>query len=279
MELTVVSANLHDYTPGEANTARRRRQRALLVALRPDVLCVQEFLVRADTRYDADLVTEFAQLCEQLGMDGRLGFARSHCHVAVLWRPEFTIEHWRDYGHWPYHHNVGIAQLDVGANQPLQVASGHFSPFSPAQRDHEATLLGAVAPDRGWMIAGLDVNSIGEDPAYDPEPYEAQTPGQRHHLFQTVWSEQWPPAAPELVNRRAAATLTRHGLIDVAPAIGAPWAPTSGHHHLDGHRVPRRVDVFRATDDLLPLIDSFAVADSEGARDFDHLPITCTLRL
>lgn len=281
-ELTVVSANLHDYSPTEAETPRRQQQREMLLAMKPDVLCLQEFLVRTPHADDPILVNGFAVLCEQLGMHGRLGFARSHCHVAVLWRSEISIAGWQDYRHWPYHHNVGVATLDVGAEQPLKVASGQFSPFWPEQRDHEAALLGAIAPDRGWMLAGLDVNAVGEDPSYDPEPYANQPPGQRHHLFQCEWTAQWPPTTPAPVNRRATALLTRHGLRDVAPALAAPWTATSGHHPLDGHKVPRRIDVFRATADLLDRVTAFWVTDRDVVRvasEFDHLPIGCTIRL
>lgn len=271
--VTVVSANLHDYTAAEADTPRREAQRELLRALEPDVLCAQELLLRTDDPGDPALDALLGDFCDDLGMRGRLAWSRSGCHVAVLWRPGIEIQDWTDYRHWPFHHTAARARLDVGASSPLCAISSHLSPFDPGQRAHEAQLLGALAPKDEWVIAGLDRNAPGENTGYDPEPYADQPPGGRHQVHQLVWTEQWPPPPGTPVDRRAAAVLTRHGLHDLAPALGVPWTPTSGHHPADPHGL-RRVDALLVSESLLAHArdcDVASPATGHLAADlFDH---------
>ena len=273
LQLRVITYNLHNYS----DTADRAEQRALIRSLGADVLCVQEIRHHTDDPHDPGLGGLFRDLCADLDMDGRLAFARSGHHTAVLWRPDMTLKTWTDYRHWPWHHGCGVAELDVGARQPLQVAVTHLSPFSPDQRAHEAQLLGALAPspDR-WMIVGADLNAPS---AEAPEPYADQDPRGRHQLHQRIVSDIWPAGSDVApVDRRAALLLDRHGLRDLADrGPGTPSPMTTGHHPADPHG-PRRPDCLRTTPVLHTRAAGLQVHDTAAARlASDHLPLSTVL--
>ncbi|MER7015330.1 endonuclease/exonuclease/phosphatase family protein [Saccharopolyspora sp. NPDC000359] len=267
--------NLHDYTAAEARSDRRAEQRALMRDQNVDIWCLQEILHPTRDLDDPELAELFAELCDELGMEGRLAWARSGCHTAVLWKPSYRLTRWRDFSHWPWHHTAGCATLDIGGRQDLHVVSAHFSPFSADQRAHEAQLLGAIVPSpTEWMIAGCDLNSPSVNA---PEPYADQTARHghevRHQLHQRVHSEMWPATSEEApVDRRAAQILDRHGLLDpIDTFVDHPHPVTSGHHPADPHG-PRRPDCLRVTHTLLPG-GGRDVVDHPHAEWFDHLPL------
>lgn len=275
LRLQVITYNLHNYSSPDA--ADRAEQRALIRSLNADILCLQEIRHITDDPHDRELSELFHALCSDLGMEGRLAFARSGHHVAVLWQPELRLISWTDYRRWPWHHGCGVAELDIGARQPLQVVAAHFSPFSPDQRAHEAQLLGALAPaqDR-WMIVGADLNAPS---VQAPEPYDGQDPRGRHQLHQRIVSPIWPAdseTAP--VDRRAAMILDRHRLRDLADrGPHKPWPMTTGHHPADPHG-PRQPDCLRTTPELQARAGGLLVHDTTEARlSSDHLPLSTVL--
>ena len=254
---------------------QRTARAAVLAELGADVLCVQELLWHTDDPHDPELHSAFDAWCAELGLHGRLAWARSGCHVAVLWRPERAVLlGWRDYRHWPWHHTLGRAEFDIGARRTLIHASAHFSPFSGDQRAHEALLTAAVTPadPLAWMILGADLNSIPEGA---PEPYRDQRPGGRHELFQRIHSPVWP-ATSDLapVDRRAAETLDRAGLRDALP----PEATSTGHHPSDPHG-PRRPDCLRSTLDADRIVGARAHDTDTARATSDHLPLTARLHV
>ncbi len=276
VRLRVATYNLANYTA--ASAADRGEQRELIRALEPDILCVQELRHHTDDPRDPAPHALLDELAEQLGMDGRLAYARSGHHLGVLFRPEFELRNWSDYRHWPWHHGAGMATLDVGARQPLRVGAAHFSPFDPGQRAHEAQLLGALGPtEHEWVLLGADLNAPS---THAPEPYLAQEGGP-HQLHQRIVSEidaYDPDVAP--VDRRAALLLDRHGLLDLADRGPThPWPMTTGHHPDDPHG-PRQPDCLRGSGDLLAHAGALYVHDTALARDAsDHLPLSASLTL
>jgi hypothetical protein len=125
---------------------------------------------------------------------------------------------------------------------------------------------------------GLDVNEPSSEPAlpgqpgefYDPEPYEEQEPGLPHQLFQVRWNDD--PTATPIVDRRAAEKLRRAGLVDAAWHLGAPWAPTTGHHASEPHG-DRRIDGWRISAAARERMTGIEVAKTDHS---DHREVILT---
>lgn len=283
--LRMTTANLFDFNKCPVDEQRQRAQLAFLRdELRPDVLCVQELWHPTRNPDDPDLATAFAAFRDELGMDGRLAWASSWCHVAVLWRPDrASLESWQEWSRWPFHHTLGMAELDVGDRRPWRVATAQFSPASPQARLTEANLVAMAGLGNPSVVTflGADFNAPAAEPAlpgqnrryYDPEPYENQRPGLPHQLYQVVWNDD--PTAPPVVDRRATEQLRRAGLVDVAWYLHSPWTPTTGHHPADPHG-DRRIDGWRASAAALQHVNTIEVADTEHS---DHREVTITVQV
>jgi hypothetical protein len=255
MRRRLITANLFDFNKSPATRDRQDRQVAWLRDQQPFALVVQEFWHETRDPDDKAMAGAFAEFADQVGMDGRLAYARSFCHVGVLWQPnQARLDSWQEFGKWPFHHNLAMATLDVGEHKPWRIATTQLSPAGPDPRSTEGGLVamaGLGNPDAITFV-GLDINEPSAEPAlpgqkgefYDPEPYEHQEPGLPHQLFQVKWNDD--PKAKPIVDRRGAAKLLRADLVDVAWHLKEPWTPTTGHHPSDPHG-DRRIDGWRAS--------------------------------
>lgn len=261
--IKLVSHNLLDY--GKSSLATRREQHELLRFQRPDIVCLQE--IWDDDADLAALKLHVGTLRDALGMRAMAVPApRSHCHMAILWRPEYVVLSQRDRS-LDLWHGLGVVQLDVGAAAPLRVAVTHLSPWDPEKRLGDARVIAGILDDpRQASVVAADWNSIGADTSYDPEPDWARLrPGKvwRH----VRWSDD--PHAPPKMDRRPAQLLHRSGLHDAAQRLGAPWQATGGH--FDGD-MPRRLDAFWTT--RPQALRGYGVIDTPATRQLsDHLPI------
>lgn len=283
--LKLATANLFDFNKSPVDQRRQRDQVTYLRdEINPDVLCVQEIWHATRDPDDPGLAAAFAELADRLGMHGRLAWASSWCHVAVLWDPDkIGLVSWQEYSRWPFHHTLGVATLDVGDTKPWRIATTQLSPAGPEARTTEANLLAmaGLGDPATVTFLGADFNSPSAEPAlpgqdrrfYDPEPYQDQPPGMPHHLYQVTWNDD--PHAPPVVDRRAMEHLRRAGLVDVAWHLRKPWASASGHHPTDPHGL-RRVDGWRASAAALELVCDYFVADTAHS---DHREVTIEVQL
>jgi endonuclease/exonuclease/phosphatase family metal-dependent hydrolase len=261
--LSLVSYNLKDY--GKSAAATRRQQHELLRFERPDVVCLQEIWDDSDdlSALDRHVVT----LADALGMRAMAVPAqRSHCHMAILWRSEFTALSQLSHGLTLWH-GLGIVQLDVGAAVPLRVAVTHLAPWDPEKRLADVrTITGLLDDPRQATVIAGDWNSFGADGSYDPEPDWSKLP--RHKLSRHVrWNDD--PNTPPRADRRPAELLHRCGLHDAAVVLQAPWQPTGGHMGAD---LSRRLDAFWTT--RPQALRGYRVIDTPVTRLLsDHLPI------
>lgn len=259
--ISVLSYNLKDY--GKSAVDTRRLQHALLSAAGPDVACLQEIW---DDGADLSLLhRHVAELGDALGMRAMpVPARRSHCHLAVLWRPQFAVLSQRSYGLTLWH-GLGVVHLDVGAAVPLRVAVTHLAPWDPEQRLADARTITGLLDDPGQatVVAG-DWNSFGADDTYDPEPDWSQLPPRKiwRHIR---WSDD-PHHLPR-ADRRPAELLRRCGLTDAAVHLRAPWQPTGGHQ---GNDLSRRLDAFWTTRPWA--LRSYRVIDTPPARPSPDRP-------
>jgi endonuclease/exonuclease/phosphatase family metal-dependent hydrolase len=265
--VSILSYNLKDY--GKSAVATRRQQHELLRFERPDVLCLQEIW---DDNDDLSVLgRHVTTIAETLGMHAMAVPARrSHCHMAILWRPEFAALSQRSH-ELTLWHGLGVVQLDVGAAVPLRVAVTHLAPWDPEQRLADVrTITGLLSdPAAATVIAG-DWNSFGADDTYDPGPDWSQLAP--HKVWRHVqWSDD-PDTVPR-ADRRPAELLRRSGLHDAAPHLRAPWQATGGHMGAD---LSRRLDAFWTT--RPQALRGYHVIDTPTARLLsDHLPIRIDL--
>jgi endonuclease/exonuclease/phosphatase family metal-dependent hydrolase len=261
--ISLLSYNLRDY--GKSAMVTRRQQHELLRFERPDVVCLQEIWDDSDDLSDLD--RHVATLADCLGMRAMAVPARrSHCHMAILWRPEFAAMSQRshDLALW---HGLGVVQLDVGAAVPLRVAVTHLAPWDPEKRLADVRTITGLLDDPGQatVIAG-DWNSFGADATYDPEPDWSRLPS--HKIWRHLrWNDD--PDTPPQVDRRPTELLRRSGLHDAAVHLRAPWQATGGHMDTD---LLRRLDACWTTRPQA-LVD-YEVIDTPVARLLsDHFAI------
>lgn len=265
--LSLISYNLKDY--GKSAVTTRRQQHELLRFQRPDVVCLQE--IWDDSKNLAGLRRHVATIGDALGMHAMAVPApRSFCHMAILWRPEFTALSQRSHSLTLWH-GLGVVHLDVGAAVALRVAVTHLPPWDPEQRLSDARTVAGLLDDPGQasVIAG-DWNTFGADSTYDPEPQWSKL---RHgKLWRHIrWDDD--PDAPPQADRRPAQLLHRSGLHDAAPYLRAPWQATGGHL---GDDMPRRLDAFWTT--RPQALRGYRVIDTPATRLLsDHLPIQIDL--
>jgi len=267
--LSIMSYNLKDY--GKSALATRRKQLELLRLQRPDVLCLQEIWDEDDDL--TELTVHLATIADVLGMCVMAVPARrSHCHMAILWRPAYSALCQRNHTLTLWH-GLGDVQLDVGAAVPLRVAVTHLAPWDPRQRLADVrTITGLLDdPAQATILAG-DLNSFGADDTYDPEPDWSKLPP--HKVWRHVrWSDD--PDIPPRADRRPAEFLRRCGLHDAAPHLRAAWQATGGHM---GDDLPRRLDAFWTT--RPQALRGYQVIDTPNARSMsDHLPVRIELDL
>jgi endonuclease/exonuclease/phosphatase family metal-dependent hydrolase len=165
MKITYASWNIRDGGTGNGSDSRLRRQVSLLAALSPTVVGLQECKDR-DRNYHRTF-----HLAENLpGMQGFLvRSAHDGCHLAMFIRPGAgmrVIEQRHEHGQ-PYWHAVARLVVETdGEPDPLQLASIHLAPGSPALREIEGEALSLLIKGLESVVAG-DCNAVG---AEDPQP-------------------------------------------------------------------------------------------------------------
>lgn len=272
--LRVVGYNMTSY--GKSGLDVRRGQHELLRFLRPDVVLLQEIYAQHQRGADGpaegqlkELECLVAEIGEAIGMVGlAVPAVHSDCHLAILWRPEYKALSQRTYDLLLWH-GLGVVQLDVGADVPLTAAVSHLGPWHPDRQLADATTLAGKLPLGQATILGVDWNSVGADPAYDPEPdWTLLPPGWIPRVSR--WNDD--PDAPLMADRRPAQLMQRSGWHDAAPTLGRPWQPTGGHQGL----WYRREDVFWTN--RRNALRAYWVADTPAARRLSsHLPIVAGL--
>lgn len=204
-QLTFGSYNLNGGMDA-GDDARLRRQMALLAGLSLSGVAIQECKY-----WDHGNFRTFHLAERLLGMRGFLSRSAHHgCHLAVFIREGAglrVIEQRHERGNEWWHGVACVLVEATGLPQPLQLASCHLAPSSPARRLAEAEAFALVA-QRGPLIAGGDWNAL---PAADPEPAGPVSGKHRRKL-----------------DRRPAVALEEIGLLDVGAHVG-DMTPTVGH--------------------------------------------------
>ncbi|MFJ7279762.1 endonuclease/exonuclease/phosphatase family protein [Kitasatospora sp. NPDC098663] len=291
-------ANLNAYKvrPGE-DGARSRARTAAIREMAPDVLTVQEILVdtTGPDRWDDAAAEIIRALAADCGLactlpGGPAGAAMCHnahrpWYTAILWNPDTVAPvpgALRAVGAPDFWHGVTTLALDVGATEPLLVASYHGDPFRPDARYNEALRLKGLFRRTGGVASGVllgDFNSIcaASSPTggyYDAEPYGGQDHDDLEYqcLPDTV-------GGTNLADRRPTAALLRRGFMtDAAAHLGVPWQPTVGYWR-DGQGDPdpwgqRRIDLVLATRHVAPALTGYGVHVSEASTlASDHRPV------
>ncbi|MEV0188364.1 endonuclease/exonuclease/phosphatase family protein [Kitasatospora purpeofusca] len=294
--MRITNFNLYKARPSEIGTARWRARVAAVRELAPDILTVQEILVdevpdlRDWERAAAEVVRRLAADCglvADLPRGGTAGVATAASlhrpwYTAVLWNPEAVAavpNGFQSYGAPDFWHALTTVRLDVGASEPLLVASYHGDPFRPDFRATEALRLKGLLRRTGGAKVGLvagDFNSVsastGPDGGfYDAEPYT----GQDHDdlEYQCV---PGTVGSTNVADRRPTEALLRRGFtVDAAAHLGVPWQPTVGYW-ADGDGDPdpwgaRRIDLVLVTRPVVPALVRYGVHVSPaGEVASDH---------
>ncbi|MFD7013994.1 endonuclease/exonuclease/phosphatase family protein [Streptomyces sp. NPDC059928] len=275
--------------------------------IQPDVLALQEITVD-EKAGPSGWATEASTIIQQLAADCGLSAttvradkspgptamannANRGWYTALLWNPQALTpvpDGFRPYGAPDFWHGCTTARFDVGAAEPIMIASYHGDPFRGGWRADEALRLKSVFRTTGGAKPGFvlgDFNALsaakitgpdGEPRYYDPEPYRAQDHDDLEYqlLPGTIGGEQ-------LADRRQSEVLLRRGfMVDAAAHLGAEWHPTAGHWE-DGRGDPdpwgpRRIDHVLATRPVTPALVSYRTHRSPAAeRASDHLPVVC----
>ena len=241
--LTFATWNIKGGVDG-GDDGRLHRQMALLAGLGLSAAAIQECK-------DWDLGNfRTLHLAERLlGMRGFLSPSAHHgCHLAVFVRESAGLRvveqrHERGNEWW---HGVACVLVEAdGFSQPLQLASCHLAPSSPARRLAEAESFALVA-ERGPLIAGGDWNAL---PASDPEPPGPVTGKHRRKL-----------------DRRAAEALEELGLLDAGAHL-ADVTPTVGH----ASKLPYRCDRVYASLPAAAITGHTVITSAD--EESDHRPV------
>jgi endonuclease/exonuclease/phosphatase family metal-dependent hydrolase len=246
MKLTYATWNTHSGGIDDGSDSRLRRQMALLASLSPAAVALQEC-----KHWDQAL-----HLAERLlGMRGFLARSAHHgCHLAVFIREEAGLrvtEQRHEHGNEWWHGVACVLVEAEGFPQPLQLASCHLAPSSPARRLAEAEAFALVA-ERGPLIAGGDWNAL---PAGDQEP-PGQDGGKRRRKL----------------DRGPAEALEETGLLDVG-AHARDATPTVGHASSLAYRCDRIYTSLPP--DAITGYQVITTADDES----DHRPVIAEFNL
>ncbi|WP_053650512.1 endonuclease/exonuclease/phosphatase family protein [Streptomyces sp. XY431] len=292
-------ANLNAYKvrPGEEDSVRSRARVATIQEMAPDVLTIQEVLVDTVDQEGWDDAAEeiLRRLAADCGLacsvpDGPAEVAMAHnvhqpWYTAILWNPDTVAPirgSFRAIGAPDFWHGITTLGLDVGAREPLTVASYHGDPFRPDARYNEALRLKGFYRRTSGVKSGVllgDFNSISAASSptggyYDTEPYTRQDHDDLEYqcVPETI-------GGSNLADRRPSAALLRRGFMaDAAAYLGAPWQPTVGYWR-DGEGDPdpwgeRRIDLILPTRPVAPALTGYGVHVSEAsAIASDHRPV------
>jgi endonuclease/exonuclease/phosphatase family metal-dependent hydrolase len=244
VNLTFVTWNIRSGGIDDGRDERLRRQMELLAGLDPSVVALQEC-----KNWDLPDFRAFHLAERLLGLRGYLCRSAHHgCHLAVFIREGAGLQvtgQRHEHGD-PWWHGVACVVAEAaGFPRPLQLASCHLAPASPARRLAEAESF-ALIEARGPLIAGGDWNAL---PAGDPAPPGTVAGRQRRKL-----------------DRGAARALEETGLADVG-AHAADTTPTAGHAGGLAYRCDRIYTTLPAT-----AITGYQVITTAGA-DSDHRPV------
>ncbi|MFI6281640.1 endonuclease/exonuclease/phosphatase family protein [Streptomyces sp. NPDC050988] len=303
-------ANLNAYklTPLTRTTSSWGARVDAICEIGPDILTLQEVVVneRSTSReywedYAAELIQDLAQQC---GLTAQVGATSGYPHgtamaanwhrpwfTAILWNPEtvqLVGDSYRPFGAPDFWHGCTTARFDIGAEEPVLVASYHGDPFRPRWRAEEALRLKGIFRQTGGVQPGFvlgDFNSLsaarvrgwfGLRRYYDHNVYLRQ----RHDDLEFQVAPRsigrwWRRNVPE----RATQALLRDGyMVDAAAHLGVPWQPTVGHWE-DGKGDPdpwgaRRIDLILATRPVAPALTAYQAHRSPTAEEAsDHLPV------
>lgn len=272
--------------------------------LTPDLLAIQEVVVddaaTPQPQWDevaASTIAAFAEDCALTAAvpatpgrpHGMAMASNTHrpWYTALLWNPS-TVAHvpgsYRPYGAPDFWHGLTTAAFNIGAPEPVLVASYHGHPINKDARHGEGWRTKSIYRTTGGAKPGLvmgDFNALsaarvpGPDDRlsyYDDEAYRDQDHDDLEYqvLEGTLGGEQ-------LADRRQTEALMRRGfMIDAAARLGVPWQPTVGHWQ-DGQGDPdpwgeRRIDLILATRPVAPALTAYGVHDSKAAlTGSDHL--------
>ncbi|MEY9958839.1 endonuclease/exonuclease/phosphatase family protein [Streptacidiphilus sp. MAP5-52] len=271
-----------------------------------DILALQEVVVDESgtkpERWQQQAAELIQGLADQCGLTAAVGATPGHPHgtamaanahrawwTALLWNPD-TVQpidgSFRPYGAPDFWHGCATVSFDIGAREPILVASYHGDPFRPDARANEALRLKGMFRRTGGARPGLclgDFNSIsaaevptgqGGHQYYDAEPYLDM-----HHDDLEFQVQPGTAGGVQLADRRPTAALLRGGyMVDAAAHLGAPWQPTVGHWQ-DGQGDPdpwgaRRIDLILASRPLAPALRGYQTHKSAAAQAAsDHLPV------
>ncbi|WP_326812380.1 endonuclease/exonuclease/phosphatase family protein [Streptomyces scopuliridis] len=305
---TIRLANLNAYklTPATRGTSSWNARATAIQEIAPDILALQEVVIdesatrrESRERQAAELIQDLAEQC---GLTSQVGATDGYPHgtamaanwhrtwfTALLWNPntvQLVDNSYRPYGAPDFWHGCATAHFDVGAGQPLLVASYHGDPFRPDFRANEALRLKGIFRQTGGVKPGFcvgDFNSIsaaevddgnGGRRYYDDEPYLDMRHDDLEFQIQagSIGGEQ-------LADRRQTEVLLRKGyMVDAAAHLGVPWRPTVGHWE-DGRGDPdpwgvRRIDLILATRSVAPALTGYKAHKSAAAKEAaDHLPV------
>ncbi|WP_395297194.1 endonuclease/exonuclease/phosphatase family protein [Kitasatospora hibisci] len=292
---------------------RSARWQARITAIRevtPDILCLQEVVAdnthepdenpaAAAVRRDREAAEAIARLAADCGLtaatpDGIAGTAMApnagHTWYTAILRNPTTVTpvpgSYRAFGAPEFHHGLTTLSFDVGAADPLLVASYHGDPFRPGFRANEGIRIkghlrrtGGARPavvlgDFNAISAAQVTNPSGETLHYDAEPYTRQDHDDLEYqcVPETI-------GISNLADRRQTAVLLRRGFaVDAAAHLGAPWQPTVGYWP-DGTGDPdpwgeRRIDLILATRPVAPALTAYRVHVSKASTEAaDHRPV------
>ncbi|MFI0776244.1 endonuclease/exonuclease/phosphatase family protein [Streptomyces sp. NPDC021212] len=305
---TIRLANLNAYklTPATRGTSSWDARATAIQEIAPDILALQEVVIDENTTsrdsWEAEAASLIQDLAAQCGLTASMRASDGHPHgtamaanwhrpwwTALMWNPD-TVElvegSYRPFGAPDYWHGCTTARFDVGAREPILVASYHGDPFRPDFRYNEALRLKGTFRTTGGVKPGFcvgDFNSISAAKVddgqsgrqyYDDEPYTAM-----HHDDLESQVQTGTIGTTQLADRRPTEALLRKGyMVDAATHLGAPWEPTVGHWE-DGRGDPdpwgpRRIDLILASRSVAPALTDYQAHRSAAAEEAsDHLPV------
>lgn len=284
--MRVLSWNILNGGDDGGDRFRWRSQAQLIRELNPDVLLMQEA-----RHFAADGGSRLFQAEADLRMRSLLAVApHTGQHTAVFLHPDLRpVRFEPDAVH--FHHALAHAHVAVpGLDEPVQLASMHLSPLSPALRTAEVGwLAGLAAPGTLALVAG-DANSLAPG---DPEPPDwAELPAFQRVRYLDLTREprgSSARAASAVADRTALAFLHAAGLVDAArgPGSGAdgtpvvdttPTVPTRGYPNAEF--VAFRGDHVLLSPALAAARVSYQVVQDDRAHSTsDHLPVLVELDL